>query len=575
MMWSVRRILAIGLIVFAALAPPSAPCPSVAAQPLPPAADRPAIIGAAPENEADVIRLADGTLKVFFNQRDEYVGSLSSSDGGATWSQPRREFDVSGTTAHAIQVLRDRRGQLHVFYLVIEGSGRKLNVDRFLDIWQCTTTGDGARWTGPRRIYHGAVGALRGIVQTDAGRIVLPFSTAAPRRLPGPPTGSFYTTAIYSDDDGRSWRETAVELTSPCTEGYNGGNYGAVEPTIVQLVDGRLWMLIRTQTGRLYESFSTDGADWSPAAPSRFYSSNSPAMLRRLDDGRLLLAWNNAQVPPRHQGQGVYGGRDALHAALSDDDGRTWRGFREVYRDPTRHRSSELRNDRGTAYPDAVDAGQGTIVLVTGQGRGRRAILRFSPEWLLDTHHEDDFSAGLDGWTAFDEIGPAERFWRARRPGGQIVPHPDDNSRRVLSVGRRDDEPGAGAVWNFPSGRRGTLTLSCRTTADFGGTVLALTDRLFHPADDAAIQESLFALGLSATSGDGLLALRPAQWQQVRLSWDVDRGTCTARAGEQTASLPLRGAATLGACYLVIRSTAAAADPSGLLVERVAVDVEP
>jgi len=29
----------------------------------------------------------------------------------------------------------------------------------------------------------------------------------------------------------------------------------AVEPTILQLKDGRVWMLIRTQTGWLYESF--------------------------------------------------------------------------------------------------------------------------------------------------------------------------------------------------------------------------------------------------------------------------------------------------------------------------------
>ena len=45
----------------------------------------------------------------------------------------------------------------------------------------------------------------------------------------------------------------------------------------IELRDGRLWMLMRTQTGFLYESFSRDqGENWSEAGPSRFISSSSP-----------------------------------------------------------------------------------------------------------------------------------------------------------------------------------------------------------------------------------------------------------------------------------------------------------
>src|SRR5689334_14169154 len=65
--------------------------------------------------------------------------------------------------------------------------------------------------------------------------------------------------------------------------------YGADEPAIIQLKDGRVWMLIRTQRGRFYESYSNDGAYWLPALPTKLFSSDSPAGLIRLKDGGILL----------------------------------------------------------------------------------------------------------------------------------------------------------------------------------------------------------------------------------------------------------------------------------------------
>lgn len=541
----------------------------------------PQVVGTFPENEADVVRLPDGTLKIFYNERGKFVGSITSHDDGRTWSEPVEEFPVTGETAHAIQVLLDRHGELQVYYLVITRGGRKLGVDYFLDLWLCKSTAGRTRWSEPKMAFHGGIGALRGIVQTKSGRIVVPFSTAHPDRKAGPPIGYFYTTAVYSDDDGATWKLSTSQLTAPCNEGYNGGNYGAVEPTIVELNDGRLWMLIRTQTGRMYESFSKDdGAEWSAAVPSRFYGSNSPAMFRRLDDGRLLLMWNNAEVGPKHEGQGVYSGRDAIHAALSDDDGKTWRGFREVYRDPTRHGTSDVRNDRGTAYPDAVQARDGSIIAVTGQAADRRAIIRFTTDWLLATHREDDFSQAvggdyLAGWHAMQEIGPAKRFFRERRLGSQVVLHPDTPQRRVLSIGRRDDEPPAGAVWNFPAGRAGKLHLRLRVEKSFAGANIMLTDRLLQPWHTP--QEGEVMLLVPVASDDP--HLKPGQWQDFRIEWKAD-GSCKIWLDEYEfyvdRVIPLSSDVNDGPSYLWIRSKAIQPAPNnGLLIERVSIDVEP
>src|SRR5690606_36852241 len=180
----------------------------------------------------------------------------------------------------------------------------------------------------------------------------------------------------YSDDGGRTWVNTGAALTAPCDPDYNGVNVGATEPAIIELKDGRLWMLMRTQTGYLYESFSSDrGETWTPAVASRFPSHNGPAALARMPDGRIELFCDNSAPVSKYDGRGVYGGRDALHAAVSIDDGCTWRGFREVYRDPHRNDIGEPRGDRGTGYPSASALPDGRALLFTGQMEGRRAML--------------------------------------------------------------------------------------------------------------------------------------------------------------------------------------------------------
>ena len=107
--------------------------------------------------------------------------------------------------------------------------------------------------------------------------------------------------------------------------------YGAVEPVAIELKDHRVWMLIRTQQGRFYESFSDDGIHWGAPLATRILSSDSPAGLVRLRDKRLVLLWNNCLRFPY-----AYGGRHVLHAAISEDDGKSWSGYREVAQDPLR-----------------------------------------------------------------------------------------------------------------------------------------------------------------------------------------------------------------------------------------------
>jgi len=537
------------------------------------AARPPEAIG--PADGAFLVALPDGTVQMLFARAATEGGvelaGKCTMDNGRTWTPPATLMRLPADNWSTPLPLLTRDGELHLFWMVARGARRKPAIDYFIDIWHARSTDGRTKWTSPRRIWEGYVGSINGMAQLHSGRIVVPFAYWVGGRPEGPPTGANITTTIYSDDNGRTWRQSPAALTAPCYEGYNGSNYGACEPTIIELRDHRVWMLIRTQTGWLYESFSTDGVNWSEARPTRFCSSDSPACLVRLPDGRIVLLWNNCENTSRIDGQGVYTNRDVLHAAISDDDGKTWHGYREICRDPLRDEPPPKTGDRGTAYPYAVPTKDGKVLVVTGQGRGRRHILLVDPAWLCETRHDDDFSKGLDGWCVFKAFGRPVHWWRNRTQGPRLIDHPGQPGAKVLHIRRPDEKDGDGAVWNFPIGRRGKLTVRLMLQPSFGGGCIALADRFIQPTDEVGERKVLVTLPIDP---DGRLPgdakFEPGRWHTLTMLWDMDKAECQVMVdGKTAAPLAMSKEPSPGVCYARFRSTAKAVDPAGFLVEMV------
>ncbi len=103
-------------------------------------------------------------------------------------------------------------------------------------------------------------------------------------------------------------------------------------PTVLELNNGRLWMLARTSRDNHYECFSEDaGETWSAWQPSRFYGTLTMPTLYRLSDGRVLLLWCNTTPLPEidrtdepisetaknGRWEDVFTNRDACHVAIS------------------------------------------------------------------------------------------------------------------------------------------------------------------------------------------------------------------------------------------------------------------
>jgi len=503
------------------------------------------------EAEGRLLTLPDGSWRSY-SVRNESDTSLltvrASNDAGRTWARAEKLTALPGAGWGGLLVIRDRQGELQFVITRVRGDGKRLAIDRFIDLWHLHTTGGQSSFSAPQRIFEGYVGSIQQLIQLRSGRLLMPFAAWIGGRASGPPTGSNETTAVYSDDDGATWRQSPSRLVAPVHAGFNGSNYGAVEPAVLEREDGTVWMLMRTQTGFFYESTSRDGAEWSPAKASNIHSSTGPPFLLRLPDRRVVLFWNHCEMPPRVEGQGVYGGRDALHAAISSDEGKTWRGFREVYRDPFRNEAPPKLGDRGTAYPYATNMKDGKIALVSGQGAKRRALVIVDPQWLIETHATTD----LSDWHVFLGVGQASGYWRDRKPGARIV----DNA---LEITTRPGLPPDTAVWNFPLGRSGTVTMQVRGQ----GGELALTQRMFEPGDTQGEQRAVFRTPLPD--------LKDSAWHQLKLQWDAANGSARLYLdGKQISSLKANQAGDTAASYLRLKSTGGT-----FYVKDVSADVQP
>ena len=117
---------------------------------------------------------------------------------------------------------------------------------------------------------------------------------------------------MISTDGGKTW-------TRGGDMPHFGKPRGVMEPTSVELNDGRLFTLLRTNVGIQYKSFSEDqGKTWTKPAPSRFKSPCASGVLRKLAGGRIIFVWDNVASKTNLP-------RTPLDVAHSTDDGKTWK----------------------------------------------------------------------------------------------------------------------------------------------------------------------------------------------------------------------------------------------------------
>ena len=373
--------------------------------------------------------------------------------------------------------------------------------------------------------------------------------------------GCYNAAVILSDDDGRTWRWVQLPVASfvpkfaPGDRRPHWFNNGC-EPTVAELGDGTLVVAARTSGPHHVFYRSADGGEtWSePVESDVFWAANTMPLFFRLKDGRLLFIWNNtAMLPTRDASEypelgrdelsgkweSVFTNRDALHAAISEDDGKTWRGFREIILNEARNAADfrELGNspaeehDKSVHQTQALELAKGKVLLALGQNSASRRLVVFDPKWLYETKRSDDFRNGLRSLSNHlyvKSLSGGARGWGGhcaweRVPGALLVREPETGpgtKREALQLCRVRDErlvsDRQGVVWNFPASRKGRVKIACRI--DGAGFRLTLADHWMNPCDETGPGLSPVSVPVTAAeTGAG-------KWVEVAADWDLDAG---------------------------------------------------
>lgn len=324
-----------------------------------------------------IARLGDGRLMTVMGVYPKatpsttLIGSATSSDGGRTWSPPKVLYEEKeqGRAVGDPNMLVDGN-TVFVYWTRVHSP----NTIKKAWTWVIKSTDNGATWSQPQEIaiprqytpgkQHNAI-----VLADGSYAMGISWDHWPEHGLNARTEGEMnLSSGILLSKDGLNWAlygdlHVFVEKVTPHSTN------GLAEPSIVQLPDGEIYMLLRSGSSHHYESRSRDGGiTWTPPGPSPLVGHNTPAALWRLSNAKneIVAVWNNSPI-----------NRFPLSVALSADGGRTW----------SRPRNLANSNGPQISYPGLTQAADGTLIAVWQAQRddGGRDIryARFTRNWVL------------------------------------------------------------------------------------------------------------------------------------------------------------------------------------------------
>jgi hypothetical protein len=505
------------------------------------------------------LALADGRIALFYAAGEPHKQSAYarySTDNGATFGEPQKLFDFPGDKGSFSMgaVLLSRKGTIHLFGLDYYDFDFKDRSKSRSYLWHVRSLDGGKSWQPVQKVDFGLeyTGSSNNAFQLKSGRIIAPVSGLTNRRI-----GPWVSLAPYSDDDGATWNLPRQQITMN-TGAIDWYESGAAEPVGIELKDGRVWLLPRSQDGYQWETFSKDGGlTWTPVKHTRFVSNQSAMAVLRLKDGRLMLFWNNCGAEGLGDFHWGNAERAVMAAAISRDEGKTWAGYREVGR---------VVKNAQISYPYVTQAPDGRVILFAAE-----YLMKIDLNFLENRDFSEDFSAGVRRWSTL-----------AAR-GAEAAPDPDGGPSKALRMLKPDAGAPAAACLNFPYGESGQLVMTVRIEPGFQGAHFTLSDHFDLPGlpRDASFPFQVTPKGRVKIIGSGGTWLDtpgdfvPGKWHELRLAWNCRTGRATLKLDGTEIAVMEQYVRARGMCYLRVRSTAPSTDSAGLYIRSVEVRAAP
>lgn len=528
----------------------------------------------------------DGEIRCYGNRPiaddpvDREVYYIASTDGGLSW-KAHRTFSTDGPSYKSPYSNRrigltappDEMGHMHFK-------------------------------TGTLRIQDTADGEVRFV---ETGILAYPKPMVAlhhKKRLLFASTYGGRAHVLISDDDGDSWKDVVVPGSDkfqlvPPHKAVRWENSG-VEPTITELSDGTLMLIMRTSTDYHYVTYSHDhGETWDKPVPSRFHSTLTNPELLRLHDGRIVFFYNNTRplpefekesvFPPLNENEitgrneDVFTNRDTNCVAITEDEGNTWKGYRELYMNPLRN-ASDFRSsggnfgsfDKSVHQFQAIELPYNKILVHVGQNEGVSKLIIFDIDWLYETERSENFHLGLGTLSTHTFVQsvtgnyrhplPGHCCWN-RTHGALLIPDPCGDHSEVLLL-RNVPDPllwngYQGMAWNFPSLKQGTVDV--RLCIRGKGVRVSVMNHWINPCDDTVPLYAQFSFVLTPEK------ITANEWHDLQVTFDTDTKTATLLCdGTALETIPMQGDAIDGVCYLHLQTLTGDGDADGTLIKRFA-----
>lgn len=266
------------------------------------------------------------------------VYCFRSHDNGESWSSPYSIYPECGQAVYLTEVMV-LNGVVSVFLQI--HNGRFLNM-RCVVMESCDC---GRTWTDAGEPpFYPSFCFVRGMLRLRNGEILLPCQHfpiskeenvrlvianhnitdfRKQKSMMDAQIDHLESNVIISADGGRTYRH--FKGPSIAIHGDTGRDWTWTEPTVAQLSDGRLVMLLRVNgTGRLWRSESLDnGRTWSNPVITDIPNPGNKPKLIQLPEGKIALIHTpNEKIGMEN--------RMPLAIWISDDDMQSWKDKRII-----------------------------------------------------------------------------------------------------------------------------------------------------------------------------------------------------------------------------------------------------
>ena len=416
---------------------------------------------------------------------------------------------------------------------------------------------------------------------------------------------AYFVKVHYSDDCGETYKivdpgyAPLFEKQWPHKGMRWEQNYR--ENTIEELSDGTLMMIARTTSDYHYINYSYDGGEtWTKPEPSVFHSTGTMPKLKKLSDGRIVFCWCNTKLLPEvDDTEGVwedfFTNRDVNHIAITEDDGKTWKGFREMVLNPIRN-YADFRSfggivsgaDKSVHQFEIMELPFNKLLVAYGQNIACVRIIILDLDWLYEKSRTNTPVNGLENLSTQSYVKSIPGgFIGSRTEASEhtghcaynrvssvmVVPNPYDPTFEALSFKTLHDErllsTISGAVWNFPIARKGTVKIK----AKIGGMGLrvSLLDHWMNPTDDTLPYFADYSIVLREDMHE------KDEMAEFVFTFDCDKDEVTLTCGDYLChTAKLNGNHPMGLCYLHLQTAApnGVVDPKETIVSHLYFDAE-